>query len=116
MADVHPVQEMKPNGRGFQSKCPKLECGSPMPEFTRVEIMAPPETTVTQTAETPAEHRGVPLRYELSTAQPVENDLVAMSRARLVAVELRLSELPRLEAEARRLRAMIAAADATETN
>lgn len=120
--NVHPVQEMRANGRGFQTKCPRLECGSPMPEIEHIEVMAPKEAPVPTPAMVAVaevtrafdEHvRLPPTRVPISDAP---NDLVAMSRARLSEIELRLSEHDRLQTEARRLRAMIAAAEATESN
>lgn len=118
-AEVHPVQEMLPNGAGFTNRCPRLECGAPM---ARIE----PRNVVGDEVQGPLMAfvaPGFPETIKVTVPEPdrsasttAQSDMVATIRERLMFVESQLANVDKLQAEARRLRAMIAAVEALDAN
>ena len=114
--NVHPVQELRANGRGFHTKCPRVECGAPMPEIEHIEVQAPKDEPQLAEHVIPVAPYPQPQLTAPQSAPVQGTDILSMSRARLVQIEMRLAETDKLQSEARKLRAMIAAAEAIETN
>ncbi len=118
MEDVHPVQELQANGRGFSNRCPRVECGAPLPVVAPRDVQADGSVNAASVAPKPAATRQ-PIqsaeRTQPAASEP-PGDILGAARARLATVEAQLANVDKLQAEARRLRAMIAAAEAAESN
>lgn len=162
--DVHPVKEMfGHNGvtGTFVSKCPRHECGAPMPDAPTVSVgpsiadelahLRIEESTLsgmpvldreqgqqlawvrsriarlTNPAATPVPALAVqPITLASTGSVAPESpsprvagapvDFLDQVRSRLVVIDEQIAGLEKLKSEARKLRAMLAAADAADAN
>lgn len=119
--DVHPVQELQQNGRTMLSRCPRVECGTPMAMPPAVEVMLQDGAGLgvvrIEAQAAPATMPRSPIAYAIGASaehSATPTDFIGQARERLASIEQQLVALEGLQREARKLRAMIAAADAAD--
>jgi hypothetical protein len=124
--NVHPVQEMTTTG-AFINRCPRNECGVPMPAAQVRNVVGDQviEMSIGTEPALPLQSVGdsnyFPMAPTPQKPEPVSDkefsdanaDIAAMARNRLAKIEPQINSL---QAEARRLRAMIAAVEALDAN
>jgi hypothetical protein len=118
--NVHPVQELQVNGRGFSNRCPRVECGAPMPVVEPRDVQADGSVNAAVREPGPSPRAlavaAAPVSVIVEQPAVASLDILGSARARLSTIEQQLASVDKLQAEARRLRAMIAAAEAAESN